>query len=297
MAFRRTPSTLASKRAGTSSTDPPLPNDPSTTNTTSTLFVPFASEQIRGEPNFCEALESQHGTYTFPATANWSTQGQDLVDASRPMHAQSRNSFFAPYYYPFPDEENKPEAGTNIDTLRVPPHIDPTTMFFCFQDAHASLKVADLRRTTGNLSATAVRKKQTPFVPATYQAGGFVVLAGHVLRRLLGEMKHSVHCVERPLGVSGFHLNYWIVPDLGGGKILGIRREKPGPTYIRRLTTHLNLDSWLDGFAESYSIKHAEGGTRYGKPVIHQRSPSSYCDGKPGTILRESTAAASKLLG
>lgn len=117
-----------------------------------------------------------------------------------------RNSFFAPYYYCFKDEEDN-------NTLRVPPHIDPTTMLFCFQDSLAGLEVADISNETGNISTTSVQKV-ADFIPATCEPGEFILLIGHVLRRLVGEFKHSVHRVKRPPGTSGFHLNYWTVPDL-----------------------------------------------------------------------------------
>lgn len=56
--------------------------------------------------------------------------------------------------------------------------------------------------------------KSARFISIPYRSDEFILLAGHVLRRLDGEFKHSVHRVRRPLGTSGFHLNYWTVPNL-----------------------------------------------------------------------------------
>ncbi|KAL4984126.1 hypothetical protein BDW68DRAFT_180965 [Aspergillus falconensis] len=198
-------------------------------------FVPFGSEKVRGEPHLDETIEFKYGVYgrALADHWSWSSPGRELIDASKYLHEEciriahgllgclsqsmglssslasihgKENTFFAPYYYYFPDEKDD-------NVLRVPPHIDPTTMLFCFQDWLAGLQVADMRDMTGNLSSTAVSKKAT-FYPAKCQPGEFVVLAGHILRRLVGDIKHSVHCVERPVGTEGFHLNFWIVPRL-----------------------------------------------------------------------------------
>ncbi|KAE8419771.1 Clavaminate synthase-like protein [Aspergillus pseudocaelatus] len=182
--------------------------------TAKSRFVPFASEKIRGEAHRSEAVELQYGVYE--SAGNWSQQGRRLADASRPFHELPRslstihskqNSFFAPYHYRFEDdqEDNNP--------LRVPPHIDPTTMLFCFQDSYAGLEVADLSNKSGKLSTTAIEKTAI-FTPTNPQPSEFVLLAGHVLRRLVNGVKHSVHLVKRPVGTSGYHLNYWIIPDL-----------------------------------------------------------------------------------
>ncbi|KAL4995596.1 hypothetical protein BDV10DRAFT_174408 [Aspergillus recurvatus] len=196
-------------------------------------FVPFGSEKVRGEPHLDETIEFKYGAYNLAPAKHWSSSGRDLIDASQYLHEQciriayslfdslsqsmglstslasihsEEDTFFAPYYYYFPDD-------TDDNTLRVPPHIDPTTILFCFQDSLAGLQAADMRGMTGNLSSTAVSKTAT-FYPVKCQPGEFVVLAGHILRRLVGDNKHSVHCVERPVGTKGFHLNFWIVPRL-----------------------------------------------------------------------------------
>jgi isopenicillin N synthase-like dioxygenase len=137
-----------------------------------------------------------------------------------------RNSFFAPYYYSF-------EGINDTNPLRVPPHIDPTTMLFNFQDSHGGLEVADLSNTTGCLSATSVERTAN-FIPVHCQPGEFLVLAGHVLRRLVPNVKHSVHRVKRPVGISGFHLNYWIVPDLDTSCDFGEKKEDVA-AYLARV--------------------------------------------------------------
>jgi isopenicillin N synthase-like dioxygenase len=129
---------------------------------------------------------------------------------------RKENSYFAPTYFApcYHDE----------DILRVPVHIDPTTMLFNFPDSHGGLKVADLRNRAGNLSAVEVQNTAT-FIPTGCQPGEFVVLAGNLLRRLAGGIKHAVHYIERPLGSTGFHLNYWTVPDMDTPCDFGGKRE------------------------------------------------------------------------
>ncbi|KAJ5586376.1 hypothetical protein N7450_006163 [Penicillium hetheringtonii] len=205
-------------------------------------FVPFGSEKIRGEAHLDETLEFQYGAYEMEG--NWSEPSQKLVEASKDLHDEcnrvrvnlleslssalnlsnslnsihsTRNSYFAPYYYSFQDDnDNNP--------LRVPPHIDPTTILMNFQDEHAGLEVADLSNRRGSLSATTVEKSAT-FVPVHYQRGEFLLLIGHVMRRLVPDVKHSVHRVKRPVGIKGFHLNYWIVPDLDTSCDFGDKKE------------------------------------------------------------------------
>ncbi|KAL6231868.1 hypothetical protein BDW75DRAFT_219018 [Aspergillus navahoensis] len=196
-------------------------------------FIPFGSEQVRGEPHLDETIEFKYGVYEQASADHWawSSPGRELIDASKSLHEEciriandlldclsqsvglstslasihgKGNTFFAPYYYYFRDDSDD-------NTLRVPPHIDPTTMLFCFQDSLGGLQAADMRDMTGNLSSAAVSKKAA-FYPVKCQPGEFVVLAGHILRRLVGDIKHSVHRVERPVGTEGFHLNFWIVP-------------------------------------------------------------------------------------
>ncbi|PLB48442.1 Clavaminate synthase-like protein [Aspergillus steynii IBT 23096] len=210
--------------------------------TSKSRFVPYASEKIRGMTHLDETLEFQHGVYDLPGT--WDVPGSELVNASKDMHEEcnrihinlldclsshlnlpqslntihsKRNSFFAPYYYYFDDPND-------TSTLRVPPHIDPTTMLFCFQDSHAGLNVADMSDFDGNISTGAVQDTAR-FVPANCKPGEFLLLAGHILRRLVDEVKHSVHFVERPLGSSGYHLNYWIIPDFDTACDFGGRQE------------------------------------------------------------------------
>ncbi|PWY85086.1 Clavaminate synthase-like protein [Aspergillus heteromorphus CBS 117.55] len=205
-------------------------------------FVPFASEKIRGKAHLDETVEFQHGVYDL--AGNWSVSGRELLDASRPLHDECnrvqfhlfdclssslklprplsslhshRNSFIAPYYYCF-------DGDQDTETLRVDPHLDPTTMLFCFQDSYSGLEVADMSNQTGKLSTTAIQRT-APFIPVTCQPGEFVLLVGHVLRRLVGEVKHSVHRVKRPLGTPGFHLNYWTVPDLETSCDFGDKKE------------------------------------------------------------------------
>ncbi|CAI7676745.1 unnamed protein product [Penicillium pancosmium] len=160
---------------------------------------------------------------------SWKVHGLNQVkDCSmlRGYYMNKRNSFFAPYYYSF-------EGINDTNPLRVPPHIDPTTMLFNFQDSHAGLEVADLSNTTGCISATAVEKTAN-FIPVHCQPGEFLVLAGHVLRRLVSDIKHSVHRVKRPVGISGFHLNYWIVPDLETSCNFGEKKEDVA-AYLARV--------------------------------------------------------------
>ncbi|KAL3448406.1 Clavaminate synthase-like protein [Aspergillus insuetus] len=197
-------------------------------------YVPFGSEKIRGEAHLDETMEFQYAAYESPLSVP-SPVGE-LRNACRPFHEEcnrihatllsaisssmnlvrrldcihnTRNTYFAPYFYHFPDPGDK-------EILRVPPHIDPTTLLFNFQDALGGLKAADLTQLSRKrLSAHAVSEAGASFIPVSCQPGEFLVLAGSLLRKLLGEdMKHSVHCVERPVGSSGFHLNYWTIPDL-----------------------------------------------------------------------------------
>ncbi|KAE8383057.1 Clavaminate synthase-like protein [Aspergillus bertholletiae] len=209
----------------------------------SARFVPFASEKIRGEAHRSEAMEFQSSVYE--QAGKWSEQGRQLVDALKPFHEEcnrimvhlldgisaslnltrslnaihsKHNSFFAPYHYRFEDSQD------DNNPLRVPPHIDPTTMLLCYQDSYAGLEVADLSNMSRNLSTTVIQKTAT-FIPTNCQPGEFVLLAGHILRRLVPDMKHSVHRVKRPVGTSGFHLNYWIIPDLDTGCDFGDKKE------------------------------------------------------------------------
>ncbi|KAL4812302.1 hypothetical protein BDW67DRAFT_170391 [Aspergillus spinulosporus] len=200
--------------------------------TSNARFVPFGSEKVRGEPHLDETIEFKYGVYDLAPTNNWSLPGRELMNISKSLHEECirvanslldslsqflglstslasihgpENTFFAPYYYYFPDDKNN-------TTLRVPPHIDSTTMLFCFQDSLAGLQTADMRDLTGSLSSTAVAQRAA-FYPIKSRPGEFVALAGHILRKLVG-IKHSVHRVERPLGSEGLHLNFWIVPRL-----------------------------------------------------------------------------------
>ncbi|KAL3492054.1 Clavaminate synthase-like protein [Aspergillus germanicus] len=197
-------------------------------------YVPFGSEKIRGEAHLDETLEFQYAAYESPLSVP-SPVGE-LQNACRPFHEEcnrihstllraislslnlvrplecthnTRNTYFAPYFYHFPDPDDR-------EILRVPPHIDPTTLLFNFQDPVGGLKVADFTQLPGKrLSAQAVSEAGADFIPVVCQPGEFLVLAGNLLRKLVGgDMKHSVHCVERPVGSSGFHLNYWTIPDL-----------------------------------------------------------------------------------
>ncbi|KAL4739038.1 hypothetical protein BDV11DRAFT_188521 [Aspergillus similis] len=201
--------------------------------TSNARFVPFGSEKVREEPHLDETIEFKYGVYDLAPTSHWSLPGRELMDISKSLHEECirvadslldclsqslglsaslasihgrENTFFAPYYYYFPDNKD-------YNTLRVPPHIDPTTMLFCFQDSLAGLQTADMRDLTGSLSSTAVSKKAA-FYPVKSQPGEFVVLAGYILRKLVRDIKHSVHRVERPVGSEGLHLNFWIVPRL-----------------------------------------------------------------------------------
>ncbi|KAE8405358.1 Clavaminate synthase-like protein [Aspergillus pseudonomiae] len=205
-------------------------------------FVPYASELIRGEPHMDETLELQYGVYGLGE--RWSAPASELVDAAKAMHEEcnriyvplldalsselnlphslnaihsKRNSFFAPYYYPFDDEGD-------LATVRVAPHMDPTTMLFNFQDSLAGLHVADMHNFKGNLSTTTVAET-APFVPANCKPGEFLLLSGHIFRRMVDKIKHSVHRVERPLGTRGYHLNYWIIPDLNTNCDFGEKKE------------------------------------------------------------------------
>ncbi|KAJ0422674.1 Clavaminate synthase-like protein [Aspergillus carlsbadensis] len=199
-------------------------------------YVPFGSETIRGEAHLDETLEFQYGAYSSPAPLASGGPAREVLDACRPFHEECnrihrtlldaisssldlpqpltsihspQNTYLAPYFYHFPDPTDK-------ETLRVPPHIDPTSLLFNFQDPLGGLKVADFTQLPGKrLSAQAVSAAGTRFIPARCQPGEFLVLAGNLLRKIVGgDMKHSVHCVERPVGSSGFHLNYWTIPDL-----------------------------------------------------------------------------------
>ncbi|KAH8433177.1 uncharacterized protein LDX57_010810 [Aspergillus melleus] len=227
--------------------------------TSKSRFVPYASEKIRGMTHLDETLEFRYGVYELGR--NWSVPGNELVNASKDMHEEcsrihvnlleclstnlelpqslnsihsKRNSFFAPYYYYFEDDKD-------TTTLRVPPHIDPTTMLFCFQDSHAGLNVADMSGFTGNISTTAVQDTAR-FVPANCKPGEFLLLAGHILRRLINEVKHSVHFVERPLGSSGYHLNYWIIPDLDTNCDFGEKKEDVAEYLARVFPAPLRND-------------------------------------------------------
>ncbi|KAL2849860.1 Clavaminate synthase-like protein [Aspergillus pseudoustus] len=207
-------------------------------------YVPFASEMIRGEAHLDETFEFQYEAYGGPRVPHisWKCPPYELRDACEYVHKEcnrihttllkaicsslgldqdpnldlpgihtSQYTYFAPYYYHFPEEHGQ-------QTLRVPPHIDPTTLLFNFPDSLGGLKVADLRQVKGTLSAEAVSQTdEAAFIPVVCQPGEFVVLAGNVLRKLVGlgqGIKHSVHCVERPVGSKGLHLNYWSLPDL-----------------------------------------------------------------------------------
>ncbi|PYH99775.1 hypothetical protein BO71DRAFT_468056, partial [Aspergillus ellipticus CBS 707.79] len=155
-------------------------------------FVPFASEKIRGIAHLDESIEFQHGLYEQPG--NWSVSGQELLDASKAFHEEChriqfhifdcvspslslsrplsaihsyRNTFVAPYNYRF-------DGDQDTDPRRVPPHIDPATMLFCFQDEYAGLEVADMSKVTRSISTTAVQKADVLFVPMTAQPGEFV---------------------------------------------------------------------------------------------------------------------------
>jgi isopenicillin N synthase-like dioxygenase len=214
--------------------------------------VPFGSEKIRGEAHLDETMEFQYAAYDSSISVQ--SPAYELRDACRPFHEECnrihtalldaisssiiltrplisihspQNTYLAPYFYHFPDPDDK-------ETLRVPPHIDPTTLLFNFQDSLGGLKVADLTQLS-RLSAHAVTEAGAPFIPVTCQPGEFLVLAGSLLRKLLGEeMKHSVHCVERPVGSSGFHLNYWTIPDLD--TVCGTQeREESVKDYLARV--------------------------------------------------------------
>ncbi|KAL2832167.1 Clavaminate synthase-like protein [Aspergillus cavernicola] len=213
-------------------------------------FVPYASEKTRGEEHLEEVLQLRDGVYKMGG--DWSIEARELIDASEHLHKKcslihqtlleclssslglSRSlttihskeiSFFAPSYF-------APCYHYN-DTLRVPLHIDPTTMLFNFPDSLGGLNIADLRDMTGNLSVEAVQKTAT-FIPVDCQSGEFVVLGGNLLRKLVGGMKHSVHYIERPVGLSGFHLNYWAVPDMDTRCDFGDKRETVG-AYLARV--------------------------------------------------------------
>ncbi|KAL2848332.1 hypothetical protein BJX68DRAFT_267773 [Aspergillus pseudodeflectus] len=218
-------------------------------------YVPFGSEKIRGEAHLDETLEFRHCAYDSPLPFG-SSATRELRDACRPFHEECnrvhatllgaissslnlarpltsihslQNTYFAPYFYHFPDRTDK-------ETLRVPPHIDPTTLLFNFQDALGGLKVADLSQLAGkSLSAHAVSEADAAFIPVVCQPGEFLVLAGNLLRKILGgAMKHSVHCVERPVGSSGFHLNYWTIPNLDTACQVG-EREETVKDYLARV--------------------------------------------------------------
>ncbi|RDW65890.1 uncharacterized protein DSM5745_09629 [Aspergillus mulundensis] len=202
-------------------------------------FVPYGAEKTRGEPHLEEVLQLRDAIFDVAADAalSMSPEAQDLIDSARDLHkacgsihrplleclesslslspssltgVHSReNSFFAPTYFA--------PCSREQELLRVPAHIDPTTLLFNFPDSHGGLKVADLRGISGTEKISATEVQHTaPFIDAGCQTGEFVVVAGNLLRKLLGDagIKHAVHYVERPLGSSGFHLSYWTVPDM-----------------------------------------------------------------------------------
>jgi isopenicillin N synthase-like dioxygenase len=217
-------------------------------------YVPFGSEKIRGEAHLDETMEFQYKAYESPLSgpspvgelrnacrlfheecnrihATLLSAISSSLDLTRPLISihSPQNTYLAPYFYHFPDPGDK-------EILRVPPHIDPTTLLFNFQDSLGGLKVADLTQLSRKrLSAHAVSEAGAPFIPVTCPPGEFLVLAGSLLRKLLGEeMKHSVHCVERPVGSSGFHLNYWTIPDLE--TVCGTQeREETVGDYLARV--------------------------------------------------------------
>ncbi|KAL3457128.1 hypothetical protein BJX64DRAFT_296185 [Aspergillus heterothallicus] len=220
-------------------------------------YVPFGSEKIRGEAHLDETLEFQYDAYAYnPPPSSETNPSYSLRDACRPFHEEcnrihatlldalsssfnltrplssihsTQNTYFAPYFYHFPDPQD-------TNPLRVPSHIDPTSLLFNFQDPLGGLRIADLRQTSGRLSATAITDSGTRFISATCAPGEFIVLAGNLLRKIVGErMKHSVHCVERPVGSKGVHLNYWTIPELETVFGMGDGREESVGEYLGRV--------------------------------------------------------------
>ncbi|KAL4962807.1 uncharacterized protein BDV14DRAFT_177659 [Aspergillus stella-maris] len=208
-------------------------------------FVPFGSDKISDDAVLDESLEFQGNAFSSRGHSSDSARalskpGKELLDASGHMHDECKhimhtlldsltygtnnsslaclhkeqNTFFAPYLYYFPEDDAEDR------TLRAPPHIDPTTLLLCFQDSHFGLEIADMSTIDSNadLSTAAVKKAvsslETPYIPVPCRPNEVMVLAGHLLRRIMPGMKHSVHRVRRPLGTSGYHLNFWIVPNL-----------------------------------------------------------------------------------
>ncbi|KAK2873640.1 hypothetical protein FQN49_002212 [Arthroderma sp. PD_2] len=212
-------------------------------------FIPFASEKVCGQIHMDEAMEL--GNCVYSQSGNWPGPAKGLLDASEPLHREcnrihrglldclspsiclpqslpdlhsNNNSYFAPYYYRF-------NGIGDTNTLRVPPHIDPTTLLFCLPDPLGGLEVADISK-MDKISSEFVGKSAR-FIPIPYQPGELILLAGHLLRRLTGgEFKHSVHRVKRPLGSSGFHLNYWTVPNMDTS-LRGAKEDVAG--YLSRV--------------------------------------------------------------
>ncbi|KAL4908316.1 hypothetical protein BDW74DRAFT_175006 [Aspergillus multicolor] len=230
----------------------------------SARFVPFGAEKTRGQPHLEEVLQLRDAVFNSAdsdATASMSAEARELIDASRDLHRlcgdihatlleclesslclvpssltaihSQENSFFAPTYF----APCSREQGQGV--LRVPVHIDPTTLLFNLPDSHGGLKVADLRGISGAGKISAAEIQHTaPFIDAGCQAQDreFTVVAGNLLRKLLGDagIKHAVHYIERLVGSSGFHLNYWTVPDMQTRVDFGGRGEVVGE-YLARV--------------------------------------------------------------
>ncbi|KAL4915983.1 Clavaminate synthase-like protein [Aspergillus aurantiobrunneus] len=213
-------------------------------------FVPYGSEKTRGEEHQEEVLQLRDAI--FDTGGNWSVEARELISASGYLHERCRhihrtllgclslslglprpltaihsreNTFFAPTYFA--------PCHYSDDNLRVPHHVDPTTMLFNFPDAHGGLMVADLRNENGSLSP-AMLQDTAHYIPVECQAGEFVVVAGNLLRKLATGVKHAVHYVERPRGSLGFHLNFWTVPDMYVLYDFGEKRETVG-AYLQRV--------------------------------------------------------------
>ncbi|KAI9376413.1 Clavaminate synthase-like protein [Aspergillus egyptiacus] len=217
-------------------------------------FVPYGSEKTRGEEHQEEVLQLRDGIFhADKQVGNWSVEVKDLISTSEYLHDRchlihqtlldclsltldlprsltgihsKENTFFAPTYF-------APCNSHHDDTHRVPLHVDPTTMLFNFADTHGGLMIADLRKENGSLYPPALRDT-VDFIPAECQAGEFVVVAGNLLRKLVMGVKHAVHYVQRPVGSSGFHLNYWTVPDMDVSCGSGQRQETVG-AYLQRV--------------------------------------------------------------